>query len=375
MERFTFCPKSSCQWHLAAPAGMWYSPAGFHQTLAFGRVRRFRCHSCGRTFSTQTFSIDYYAKRTLEYPSLLERQGSSESVRALSRSFRVSCGTILNKIDRLSRQALALHARLRVLAAPGEPVCADGFVSFDVSQFFPSEVTLSITSDSRFALELVHATRRRSGSMTKRQRLRATELYSRVEFERGAVTRSFRDILDSLEAERPPSPRTPLVLVTDEKREYAQALRSHRLYRDQDAGHRVGHVRVNSKLPRLYSNPLFASNYLDREIRKDQAGHHRETTCFNRNVSNGMERLACYLVQHDYRKKFLVKAPVHDTRVHAEAAGIPRDMVDGELFRMFRYRAFLSRMDLPRTLSKIWCKAFVTPLKEARDYLPRFALG
>lgn len=129
MRQFTFCPNSRCCWHLAAPGPAWFSPAGFHQTRAFGPVSRFRCKSCGRTFSSQTFSIDYYAKRRLDYSRFLEQHCSSSSVRALSRSFHVSCGTILNKFDRLARQAVALHARLRRLAAAGENVCADGFVS------------------------------------------------------------------------------------------------------------------------------------------------------------------------------------------------------------------------------------------------------
>ena len=375
MERFSFCPKSSCRWHEAAPDEEWYSPAGFHSTRAFGRVSRFRCHACGRTFSTQTFSVDYYAKRTLDYQALLTHHASSESVRALGRSLGVSCGTVLNKLDRLSRQALALHARLRPLASPHEAVCVDGFVSFDVSQFFPSELSLSITAGSRFVLDLAHATHRRSGTMTKPQKERAAQLYPRVAFERGAVTRSFRDILDSLGSERGPTARDPLILITDEKKEYARALRGHALFRNQDGEHRVAHVTVNSRLPRVCANPLFASNYLDREIRKDQSAHHRETTCFNRNVANGMSRLACYLVQHNYRKKFLIKAPVAEDRVHGEIAGIPRSTIAPGLAAMFTKREFLTRVRLPPGLERIWRKAFVTPLKSTAEYLPRFALG
>lgn len=375
MQPFSFCPNSLCPWHLAAPDSAWFSAAGFHQTSAFGRVRRFKCRSCGKSFSTQTFSIDYYTKRRLDYAQLLTQQSSSASVRALSRSFRVSCGTVQNKLDRLSRQALALHARLRPLASPAESVCADGFVSFDVSQFFPSEVTLSITAESRFVLELTHATHRRSGTMTEAQKLRARELYAKVGFERGSVLRSFREILDSLKAERSPSEGRPLVLITDEKKEYLRALYAHALFRDQDEEHRLGHLRVNSRLPRVYANPLFASNYLDREIRKDQASHHRESSCFNRNVANGMARLACYLVEHNYRKRFLIKARVGENKVHGEIAGIPRGRIAEGLATLFRDREFLSRKRLPPTLERIWRKEFPTPLKGKADYLPRFALG
>jgi hypothetical protein len=211
--------------------------------------------------------------------------------------------------------------------------------------------------------------------MTKAQKLRAAALYPRVAFERAAVARTFRDVLGSLAGERPPSRRNPLVLVTDEKKEYADVLHRSRLWREQDEDHRVAHVRVSSRLPRTFANPLFASNYLDRELRKDLANHHRESTCFSRNVSNAMSRLGCYLVQHDYLKRYSIKAPVSDTRVHAELAGIGRDLVGPAVSDMFRRRAFLSRIRLPATLERIWRKGFATPLKAKADYLPAFALG
>ena len=185
----------------------------------------------------------------------------------------------------------------------------------------------------------------------------------------------FSDVLDSLAKERFPSHYHPLVIITDEKKEYAHVIQHWELYRNQDQEHRMAHIQVNSHLPRTYDNPLFASNYLDREIRKDQANHHRETSCFSRNVANGMSRLACYLVHHNYRKKYLIKAPVGDRRVHAEAAGIDGMRVKWALKKMFTRRVFLTRIQLPGTLERIWKKSYPTPLKTKPEYLPAFALG
>jgi len=375
VDRFSFCPNSLCQHHLQAPTLLWYSPFGYYSTKTFGLVPRFRCHSCRKTFSSQTFSIDYFAKKNIDYQDLLVRQSNSESVRGIGRALSVSCGTVINRTERLSRQALALHAALRPQSPPGESVCIDGFVSFDVSQFFPNEITLSITASSRFILDLSHATHRRSGTMTRVQQTRSAELYAKVSFERGAVARTFREVLGSALMERPSTRTRPFVLITDEKKEYEQVLHVSKAWREQDEDHRVAHVRVHSKLPRTFSNPLFASNYLDREIRKDQAGHHRETTCFNRNVSNAMSRFACYLVQHNYRKRFLIKAPVNDERVHGEVAGIDRALIESSLESMFTRRVFLSRIRLPPTLERIWLKHYTTPLKTKPEYLPAFALG
>ena len=375
MNTVPFCPNPLCRLHMSAPDARWFTRAGHHDTKAFGAVPRFKCSSCGTTFSTQTFALDYYAKKVVEYRDLLDRHVGSMSLRGIGRAIGVGRGTVQNRIDRLARQALALHAQLRPLARRNEDVCADGFVSFDVSQFFPNEITISLTADSRFVLDLSHATRKRSGSMSASQKVRAAGLYSRVRFERGAVERTFRDVLGSLADERPPAPRRPLVLITDEKKEYPRVLHRSALWKDQDEEHRVAHIQVSSKLPRTFHTPLFASNYLDREIRKDQANHHRESTCFSRNVANGMSRLALYLVHHNYRKKYLIKARVDDRRVHGEVAGIDRELIEASLEAMFRERVFLSRMSLAGTLERIWRKDFTTPLADAPEYVPAYALG
>lgn len=375
MEHVPFCPNPFCENHMAPCRPTWYIHFGSHCTKTFGIVPRFRCLSCGKTFSTQSFSINYYAKKIVDYRDLLTRHCHSESVRALGRSLHLSCGTVLNRLDRLSRQAVALHAELRPLARSYEDTCADGLVSFDVSQFFPNEITFSITARSRFILDLSHATRKRSGTMTASQKARAASLYAKVAFERAAVARTFSDILVSLTRERPPSPHRPLVLITDEKKEYVKALHGSPAWRAQDEAHRVAHVQINSRLPRTCLNPLFPSNYLDREIRKDQANHHRETSCFARNVANGMARLACYLVHHNYRKRFLIKAPVADERVHGEVAGLDRALIHDALETMFSRRVFLSRICLPKTLDRIWRKNYPTPLKPTEEHLPAFALG
>lgn len=375
MEIIPFCPNSLCENHMHPRSSRWCSHYGYHDTKAFGRVPRFKCRTCRKTFSAQTFSIDFYAKKVVDYRDLLNRHVSSESVRAIGRSLNHSCGTIQNRIDRLSRQAAALHAELRPKASPSESICADGFVSFDCSQYFPNEITLSITSGSHFILDLSHATRKRSGTMTKAQKTRADALYSKVVFERGAIRRTFREVLESAGKERPTNRRRPFVLNTDEKKEYMYEFRRWHLFRNQDEEHRYIHCRINSKLPRNYYNPLLPSNYLDREIRKDQANHHRETTCFSRNVSNAMERLLCYIVHHNYCKRYRIKAKVEDQRVHAEVAGIDRLGIDRDISAMFKKRVFLSRIKLPVTLERIWKKGYVTPLKAKAEYLPAYAMA
>ncbi|HSV57109.1 MAG TPA: hypothetical protein VLH39_08410, partial [Magnetospirillaceae bacterium] len=115
----------------------------------------------------------------------------------------------------------------------------------------------------------------------------------------------------------------------------------------------------------------FASNYLDRQIRKDQAAHRRQSACSARNVSNMMSRLWCYLGWHNYVKEYPVAGKVR-TR-HAVLAGIPEGRVLSALRSSYSFRAFLSRLRLTSCGLRAWNKSFPTPLKLSPDYLPAFA--
>ena len=286
----------------------------------------------------------------------------------------ISPDSVQNRLERLARQALGVHASLLPLIGAHEAVCVDGFVSFDVSQYFPSEVTISITSDSRFVIDLSQANRRRSGAMTAAQRRHAIQIYAGSPLEQCGVSRTFREVLDSLSILKPRAKFVPLVITTDEKPDYMRALDRHPLFRTQNEEHRVIHQTINSHLPRTFANPLFASNYLDREIRKDLANHHRETACFSRNVANGLCHLAAYLFYHNYIKRFRIKAPCFDKTLHAEAAGIPRAMIDKVLSGYFSERYFYSRVKLLPTFQRIWTKQSPTPCKKNPEYVPAYAL-
>ncbi|PKL06966.1 MAG: hypothetical protein CVV51_14855, partial [Spirochaetae bacterium HGW-Spirochaetae-7] len=372
MHHFHFCPNPACAYHQHAPKERWFVAAGFYVTKTFGKVQRFRCSFCGKYFSTQTFSLDYFAKRKIAYPQIETLLSSSMSIRALSRFFSASCGTIQNRIDRLARQAIALQSMLRPHAHPHESVCIDGFVSFDVSQYFPNNITLAVTADSQFFLAATHATLRRSGNTTEAQKHRMSLLYRACTFEPRSIERSFRELLDRLAQERMPQLWQPLILITDEKQEYRRALYRHPLFRFQNADHRLVHLTVHSTEPRTWYNPLFGANYMDRELRKDQAAHRRETVCFSRNVANMLNRFCVYMAWHNYAKPFRIKANRKARMTHAEAAGIPRQLVATGRSWMFRERAFVSRLSLDALDQKLWKRAFPTPLKTSAEYLPRY---
>ncbi len=93
-----------------------------------------------------------------------------------------------------------------------------------------------------------------------------------------------------------------LTLHTDEKREYRTVLEASGLLEQ-----RVRHFTTPSRKARTYRNPLWAVNYYDREIRKDQANHVRQTTRWSQEANNCMERMYVYAGYHNFFKPFRIK--------------------------------------------------------------------
>lgn len=374
MHWFAFCPNPRCAYHRQAPSWPWASAIGWYATKAFGKVHRFRCPRCGRRFSTQTFSTHYYLKRPIPYRELLLRLVNGGSLRGMSRALGCSLSLLTNRIDRLARQGIALHAQMLPSRRIPEDICIDGFVSFDRSQYFPCEIPLAVGRSSAFVLELSHCSRKRSGSMRKAQKAKAKTLYASVTLERGAIARSFSEVLSSCLTLQPTAPSHTFVLITDEKPDYARVVRHHPAFWAQGPC-RLVHLTVSSRLPRTSHNPLFASNYLDRELRKDLANHHRETPCFSRNVANAMMRLWAYLAWHNYLKPFRIRWPAsQQPRTHAEACGIDPSLLHNVEQRFFSARAFLSRSPLTPPMRKTWKKLWHTPGMHKPAYIPSLAL-
>ncbi len=111
-----FCPNPVCPHHKADSASFpifrFYTRIGFYLTAVVGLVERFKCKSCGRSFSERTFSIDYYTKKNLDNREIFRSIGEGESVSSISRHLQCSLNSIRNRLDRLGRASIALHASL-----------------------------------------------------------------------------------------------------------------------------------------------------------------------------------------------------------------------------------------------------------------------
>lgn len=359
----THCPNPECTHFPESSTTNWYRKITPYLTLTFGMVPRFLCKSCHMSFSSQTFSIDYYAKRKLDYLIIYKQVNSGAGLRNIARNLNRSPRTIRNRINRLSRNAILIHQALRDELPYSEDFVADGFESFCVSQYFPDNYNILVGKDSQFVYQCNYVTLRRKGRMRPDQKRQREKLEKIFKANPKAVELSFRDLMESLE--RMTRKRTqPLILYTDEKKDYERALWGSACCKERLFNGSWRHHRVNSEEGRNTQNPLFGANYMDREFRKDMASHTRESVQFSRNVNEAMLRMSLYLFDHNYIKPYRVAQREKRRLRHGEVAGLDRGSLDQMISGFFKSRYFWKK-DHPlegparKTLNREW----VTPLK------------
>ena len=377
MFRPPFCPDPSCLYHYLPPAHrQWYYHRGSYPTAAFGPVLRFRCRRCGKDFSRQTFRLDYYVKRPLDYQKIKDRLIGGSGLRAIGRSCAISHHSITNRIGRLARQALAMNASL--LGDPDfhpcENLAADGFESFVADQWQPNNIHLLVGSQSQCLYRFDYAHLRRKGRMTerqKRERARREQSYVRT---RVSIGESFSRIVTAVEDLFGRSTSCQMQLYTDCKSEYLEPIQSSPVLSKLTAAGLFCHRQISSRLPRTVHNPLFPVNYLDRELRLRSADQVRETLQFSRSVNTCLERLAVCQLQHNFIKPYRVDDREGKWLRHAEVAGIARQRIERWLGWLFDWRAFYSLVNLSSSEELAWRRAVGNVDRFDGGYRPAYVM-
>jgi transposase-like protein len=367
-----FCGSPKCRNHKPRGAQPYaeFIAWGSYSTKAFGEVPRYRCTHCGKTFSRQTFRPNYYAKRVISYEDIARRLSSCESLSAIGRAHSASTDTISNRISRASRQALAFESAQASCRRPDEDLAADGFESFCCSQYFPNNITILVGSSSQFVYAADHATMRRKGRMTDKQKARRAGVDRVFRPDPQGIEKSFARVAQESLRVLSDGNRAGLTLWTDEHKAYPRAISASPCLSALRACGRIRHCCISSRAARTQANPLFSVNYLDRELRKDLHEHVRETVCFGRNVNRQMERLNLYLWWHNYKKPHRARDTLHS---HAELAGYDRNEIKTGAKTIWKRRVWLSLTEMTESMRDSWLRARVTPLRRQPDYLPKFA--
>jgi transposase-like protein len=312
-RRFTppHCPNPRCRFHLDS-TGWRFKRAGFYDRLTRPfRVQRYRCATCRRAFSSQTFSVTYWLRRPELLEAVFHAEVGGSGHRQIARQHGVAHSTIQRLVARLGRHCLLVHETFRKRATArlaSEPVVMDGLGSFAGSQYSPLEITGLVGARSYYSHDFVVTEQRRRGTMTEQQKRRRTLREKR--FGRPDPGALRKDVLELLRATLPKA--RPIELRTDEKREYVTALR--RLSEPQ-----IEHSTTNSKEPRTPRNPLFAVNAHHMFLRHSGANHKRETIAFSKRIQGVIYRHAIFQVWQNLVKPAAERDP---TTAPAQRLGV-----------------------------------------------------
>jgi len=352
------CPNPSCPYS-STPPHRWCVRYGTYTTRAHGQVQRFRCRSCGKTSSTQTESLHYYAKRRLPLQAVWLSLLGGCSLREIARRYGISPPTIQNAMLRLGRQAMAAQLHLLGELRPRKVIAYDGLRSFITSQDYPCDITAVVEAQGEVILSMVHSVMRRGGVMTpkQRERMEAKDRVWRPEAGsvRGAISLLNQEIWEYLR----PSSGFPVRIDTDE----------HPLYRALLAGEPVGrhlsdagllvHVRTPSSAPRTMDNPLFPVNYVDRLLRHRLKEHTRETIAFGRQATLQMHRGWIFAHDHNCRREHRVRRPKRGS--HAEQGAVMSDVVRRVNREFFSRRIDCEGRGAPESILRVWTGRMTGP--------------
>jgi transposase-like protein len=362
------CPNPHCTHFTAPQSTQWYIRYGYHRTTAFGSVPRFRCKHCRRTFSSQTFSLDYYVKKVISYSSLLNQLVSASGLNDMSRQLNVRSESIENRFERLSRCVSAIQGEILERLPMTEDLAADGLESFSFSQYYPNHVNIFAGCASEFIYALGFANLRRKGRMTDAQRKKRERCEAGGKADPKAVEKSFRYLVLQLLEHLHRKGITGKTLFTDEHRAYPRAFSG-----VKDFPLSLQHRQISAKAPRQKDTPLFPVNYIDRQIRKDLSDHARETVQYARCPSALMARMSVYRFYHNC----CIPRRVRESRkgneeTHAERAGISRDELDAIIARHWGKQSFLHKVNPGREELTTWMCGWRNPGVTFGRYIPRY---
>ena len=260
------CPHPRCPRHRDPRPGFCRRHGRYVALCRPRPVPRFRCTSCGRTFSRQTFRMDYRDHRPGLNARLFRALASGLGLRQSSRNLRLSRRCTELKARKVGRHLRRLHLSLCDELPQGSRLQFDELETYEGRRNTrPLSVPLLIERDSRFVIWAESAPIRASGRMSPQRRAAiAAEDARRLrkDLSRRGILRTFR------RGAKLVTRLAQVGLATDEKSAYPG------LAREAFGAARLQHTTTSSRLARTTWNPLFPINHTE-AVARDLTGRLR----------------------------------------------------------------------------------------------------
>ena len=250
------CPYRTCSKHLEPTPEAFIRHGHYQPKCRPHPVPRFRCRACRRTFSRQTFRMDYRDHRPDLNARLFRSIASGLGLRQSSRNLRLSLRCTELKFRKIARHLRRLNLNLRAELPSGSSFQLDEFETFEGRRNTrPLSIPMLIEKQSHFIVWAESATIRPRGTMTKARKAAMAEDEKRFGRRRDCSRRSLRRTLER--GAELVSSRKAVLFETDQKTSYVG------LAKEVFGSNRLVHGRTSSRLPRTVANPLFAINHTE----------------------------------------------------------------------------------------------------------------
>jgi transposase-like protein len=261
------CPNHWCPQHTDPVPNFFVKHGSYRPRCRPRAVPRFRCRTCRRTFSRQTFRADYYDRKPHLNAELFNWIASGVGIRRSARKIGLSRRCAELKLRKIGRHLRRLNLNLQGQLESEARLHFDELETYEGQRNArPLSVPVLIETTSRFIIWSESAPIRPRGKMTKK-RLKAIEESNlrygiRRDLSRRSVKRAFQRGAKLLKT------TAKVILYTDEKSSYP-GIAKETLGQD-----RLVHIQTNSKMVRATFNPLFAINH-EEAILRDMLGRLR----------------------------------------------------------------------------------------------------
>jgi len=250
------CPYRSCSQHLRPEADAFRPHGQYRAKCRPHPVPRFRCAVCLRTFSRQTFRMDYRDHRPDLNARLFQSLASGLGLRQSSRNLRLSLRCTELKFRKIARHLRRLNLNLRTPIGNHVSFQLDEFETYEGRRNTrPLSMPVLIETKSRFIVWAEAATIRPRGKMTRARRQALADDELRLGKRRDRSRRSLRRAFRCGAALVPRMGRVHLQ--TDQKSAYVA------LAAEAFGSRRLVHLRTSGRLARTSSNPLFPINHTE----------------------------------------------------------------------------------------------------------------
>lgn len=261
------------------------------------RIPRFRCRECKRTFSTQTFRMDYREKRPDLNVEIVKRFCSRAGLRQTSFVLRISLKTVIKKLKKIGEHLGRLHEHLMGKFQSGRSFQLDELETFETDRI-ERPVTMPVLIERRtfFIVGSLAGTLppRRIKKRTKaKPAKRALDLIQLKE-RKNESSKVVRAVLERLRAHLSPGAR--LTLETDQKKTYPKIARE--VFESFD----LRHLAFPGSKPKTNRNPLFRINLTLGMLRDGMSRLTRRSWLVSKIKENLDHHANFYIVYRNYHR-------------------------------------------------------------------------